>query len=281
MQTTLNKAIITGNLHELFIYKEPVQYGFKYTKEQLYARKRKAFSNSLDMTVEEIKERQQLYLKCSSERAKLKIRRLIQGNMYRYSERPKFLTLTFDRQIEDLKSANKEFTNFIKRFDRYLGYKVRYVAVPEFQKNGRVHYHMILFNSTFIAGLFIEKRIWKNGGTNIQTTYKTKGLATYMTKYISKSFLDPRYKSHKRYFFSLEEHTTIERQEEIVKKIINSMDSKDLFYQYSYFIYDYSIKDENERLKKPKNHVVKYEYMVGLGGVVTPPLKRGGVTTSP
>ncbi len=266
MQTTLKKAIITGNLHELFVYDSPIKYGFKYSPAQLIAKKNRAFSNALDMDAEQIKERQQLYLRCSSERAKLKIRRLVQGNMYKYKETPKFLTLTFDRQIEDLKTANKEFTNFIKRFDRYLGYKVRYVAVPEFQKNGRVHYHMILFNSTFIAGIFIEKRIWKNGGTNIQTTYKTKGLCTYMSKYISKSFQDVRYKGHKRYFFSLEEHTQIEKQEEVAEKILNSMNSKDLVYSYSYNLYDWKITNKEKREQKPINKVTKYEYMVFSGG---------------
>ncbi len=188
MQTTLNKAIITGNLHELFKYEKPISYGFKFTLEQLQRRKRNAFSNNLDLSDEERKERQELYLKCSSERAKLKIRRLVQGNMYRFKVSAKFLTLTFNTQIEDLSIANKIFTNFIKRFDRKAGYKIRYVAVPEFQKNGRVHYHMILFNAPFISEKSIALDIWKNGSVDIQTVYKTKGLCTYMSKYISKSF---------------------------------------------------------------------------------------------
>lgn len=276
MQTTLNKAIITGNLHELFKYEKPIQYGFKFTLEQLQRRKRNAFNNNLDLSDEERKERQELYLKCSSERAKLKIRRLVQGNMYRFKVSAKFLTLTFNTQIEDLSIANKIFTNFIKRFDRKAGYKIRYVAVPEFQKNGRVHYHMILFNAPFISEKSIALDIWKNGSVDIQTVYKTKGLCTYMSKYISKSFLDSRYKSHKRYFFSLEEHTIIEKQEEVAVKILDSMDSKNLIYSYTYKLYDWKIKNKEEREKNPINNVTCYEYMVfedigGLGGVASPP----------
>jgi hypothetical protein len=275
LKTTLNKAIITGNLHELFKYEKPIKYGFKFTPEQLQAKKRRAFNNFFDLTDEEKKERQALYLQCSSERAKLKIRRLVQGNMYRFKVSAKFLTLTFNTQMEDLSTANKIFTNFIKRFDRKAGYKIRYVAVPEFQKNGRVHYHMILFNAPFISEKSIALDIWKNGSVEIQTVYKTKGLCTYMSKYISKSFLDPRYKAHKRYFFSLEEHTIIEKQEEVVNKIIDSIDSKFLTHSYTYKLYDWKIHNKEEREKNPINNVTCYEYMVfddsGGVGVVSPP----------
>lgn len=64
-----------------------------------------------------------------------------------------FLTLTFAENIE-LTPANEKFNLWCKRV-RYRFPNFMYLAVPEFQKNGRVHYHLL---TNLRCGVEIEKR---------------------------------------------------------------------------------------------------------------------------
>lgn len=88
-------------------------------------------------------------------RARNEVRRLINANVNRYSDemnnllKPVFLTLTFAENIKDLTAANREFRKFMKRLGHFVAKDqahVQYVAVPEFQKRGAVHYHLVIFN---------------------------------------------------------------------------------------------------------------------------------------
>lgn len=275
MYLSTKKAIVTGNHHELYSYKEPYSFGYKVKKAE----------KNFNISEVERLIRQQDYLKTAEYRAVNKIYRLAKGNMYKAKD-IFFITIDFNREMTDLKTANKIFTLFIKRYSYSIGHKIRYIAVPEFQSDidfngvpkpngGSVHYHMIVFNhDKMIAPAMFAKNIWKNGGCKIIKGYRTKGLCRYMTKYISKSFLDPRYKSQKRYFFSLEAHTNIYKDEYRVNKILKDIKQEDLESSITYNIYDYTIEDKTERMKHPKNVVTKHEYMVGIGGV-------GGVVSPP
>lgn len=275
MQISSNKAIITGNHYETFQYANPYSFGYKVKK----------IERNYNLSEIERKERQDDYILTSKGRAIRKIYRLAKGNMYRYNDTPHFITLTFNREMTNLKDANKLFGLFIKRYNYYLGYQLRYIAVPEYQKDidfkgntkengGNIHYHIIAFNSPFIANPFLQNNLWKNGGTDICKGYRTKGLCRYMTKYISKSFEDIRYKGHKRYFFSLEEHTKIYKDEYRVKKILEEIKDTPIDSEIKYNLYDYAIKDKEVRKQNPKNSVIKREYLVGIGGV-------GGVVSPP
>ena len=73
-------------------------------------------------------------------RAKNNMCRLIFSNEDKFKT---FITLTFNDDIFDLEIANYEFQKFIRKLKRALNYELFYVAVPEFQKNGRVHFHLI------------------------------------------------------------------------------------------------------------------------------------------
>ena len=53
-----------------------------------------------------------------------------------------FITLTFADPVQDLTQANKKFHNYIRSVQRKYS-QLRYIGVPEFQKNGRVHYHIL------------------------------------------------------------------------------------------------------------------------------------------
>jgi hypothetical protein len=252
MQISSNKAIITGNHYETFNYEKPYSFNYK-VKHREY---------NTNLTEAERKERQNDYIQASKNRAIKKIYRLVKGNMYRTST-PHFITLTFNKEILDLKVANKLFGLFIKRYTYSIGHQVRYVAVPEFQKNGRVHYHMIVFNhDKYISPRAFSLAVWKNGGVDIQKGYRTKGLCRYMTKYITKSFEDIRYKGCKRYFFSLEEHTKIYKDEYSVKKVLEAIKDVVPESEIKFNLYDYRIDDKDVRKANPNNTVIKREYML-------------------
>ena len=234
---TLNKAIKTGKFIELYSYKTPIQYGYKIPP---------TYRQINNTTVKKDHQKQ------SSIRAKNKIRRLIIGNIYHYQQyKPSFLTLTFKENITLIKDANYQFTLFIKRINYFLGYKIRYVSVPEFQKRGAVHYHLIIFNTSFISAIKIEE-IWANGDIEITLANRGYKAFNYITKYISKTFEDERYKNQKRYFYSLEnKDETIFNSEEVVK-IYNNLTQDNLLGEF-----EYMIKDDNGNIT---NEVRKREY---------------------
>lgn len=57
-----------------------------------------------------------------------------------------FVTLTFAENITDLDEANKIFQVYINSIRKYLSRQKRkfyYLAIPEFQSRGAIHYHML------------------------------------------------------------------------------------------------------------------------------------------
>lgn len=104
---------------------------------------------------------------------------------------PKFLTLTFKDNISDVELANKEFTNFNKRLSYYL-FKVnknvlKYLCVPEFQKRGAIHYHVIYFNLPY-TDFYQLKKVWGKGSIYIEGVKDNiDDYAKYVAKYINKT----------------------------------------------------------------------------------------------
>jgi len=112
----------------------------------------------------------------------------------------KFLTLTFADNVTSLKLANYEFMTFIQRFKRKYGYNPKYVAVPEYQKRGSVHYHLVLFDVPYVKNAEISE-IWGNGHTWIMKAFTdSTHLANYVSKYLSKD--SKMEKNKKSYFMS-------------------------------------------------------------------------------
>ena len=58
------------------------------------------------------------------------------------SSKSQFLTLTFAENVTDIDYANKKFSYYVDQVRRV--YKdFRYLCIPEFQKRGAVHYHLL------------------------------------------------------------------------------------------------------------------------------------------
>lgn len=90
-----------------------------------------------------------------------------------------FITLTFKENITDIVYANKIFHNWSSNI-RKLKKDFKYIAVPEFQKRGAVHYHILSNLGREDTNIIIPQK---------ERTEKTKDLTTlFDVKYWSKGF---------------------------------------------------------------------------------------------
>ena len=72
-------------------------------------------------------------------RSKFNLQMLIKSNEDIFKT---FITLTFKDEIFDIVEANKKFNIFKTQIKRAYN-DFSYISVPEFQKNGRIHYHLL------------------------------------------------------------------------------------------------------------------------------------------
>ena len=129
-----------------------------------------------------------------------------------------FITLTFADLITDINKANKMFNSFITTLRQYYP-SLMYLGVPEFQKRGAVHYHLL---TNLVCDIDIPKREikrlyneqdkkyteleyydiphWKHGFSsafNLDMTDDKFNVALYITKYLYKD-IDNRLWGHKK-----------------------------------------------------------------------------------
>jgi hypothetical protein len=125
------------------------------------------------------------------------IRCLHEANLHKENS---FITLTYDdKNLPKDRSINKrEVQLFIKRLRKVIGKKIRYFACGEYgEKNGRPHYHAIIFGYDFPDKIIYTKKngnvlyrseilesVWKNGYSMIgDVTFES---AAYVARYIMK-----------------------------------------------------------------------------------------------
>ena len=110
----------------------------------------------------------------------------------------RFLTLTFHADNDDtrnLKWCNDELNKYFKRMSyRYYGAKgnvFKYITVPELQKRGVWHYHIIIFNSKYIPQPQLLP-MWGHGSVHIEAVRAGSAgtVASYVAKYMSKNIID-------------------------------------------------------------------------------------------
>ena len=200
------KLIVSGNVAELYEYELPVSR---------FAPSKPVGRAGQTGTTEEQKQENR---RKRAQRARQKVRRYANAN---FSNDSKFLTLTFKDNMTDLKAANRDFTNFIKRFNRYSGRRLQYIAVPEFQERGAVHYHLLL-NAPYIPhGKLAE--LWGHGFVKVNRIDNVDNIGAYITKYMTKDSLDERLNGVKCYFMSYNlkkpEQTT---NEELIDEVLSA-----------------------------------------------------------
>lgn len=191
------RIILSGDIAELYEYEKPIFYDFSDRKRSV--------TRTSDESAEDCRKR-------AVRRAKSMIKKLINANFSQYLNKlgkpywSKFLTLTFDKNIQDLTIANSMFTLFIKRLNYNLFNSkdavIKYLTVVEFQKSGRVHFHAVLFNLPFIPRIIdVFRETWGNGLIRINAIYDETKVGNYISKYMTKSDLK-KLGGRKSYFTS-------------------------------------------------------------------------------
>lgn len=109
-----------------------------------------------------------------------------------------FLTLTFAENLTNIEIANNLFNKFIKRL-RSVKDDIRYIAVPEFQQRGAVHYH-VLMSGKYFPKAQLEK-IWGHGFIKLKSIKQVEKLGKYISKYLTKEMFD-QLRGKKKFFTS-------------------------------------------------------------------------------
>lgn len=149
-------------------------------------------------------------------RSKIELQRLAKTNEEEFRT---FITLTFAENVKDIEQANKMFNSF-RTYIKRLKSDFKYLCVPEFQKRGAVHYHL-LTNINYNDILLLskeEKKLWNKSskkwevGKNIigwnkgyslvkDINYTNTNIIGYITKYLTKD-IDNRLWGKRRYLYS-------------------------------------------------------------------------------
>lgn len=141
-----------------------------------------------------------------------------------FSHRFTFMTLTFKDNLQNIDYANYVFKIFIKRLKYYLKkkfntFELKYIAVPELQKRGSIHFHLITNLPPYMKYIDLIKMWQKSIDSNKHSTIKTNGgslhikysnpttynsylLARYLTKYLTKQDKRTKFLGKKTYFCS-------------------------------------------------------------------------------
>lgn len=129
----------------------------------------------------------------------------------------KFITLTFDpkkfteEQLRDITYTDDLFKKFMKRFNYRLPQKLKYIAVREFHKSGRIHYHMICDwkvdlpyeNVIREYERYLADDIWTYGSiVDIKQLNHVDNVGAYIIKYMTKNVAIEFFKDKKIYLCS-------------------------------------------------------------------------------
>lgn len=139
-------------------------------------------------------------------RAKFNLQRLVKSNEKIFKT---FITLTFKENIVDVSEANRKFDIWRTKI-KSIKKNFAYVCVPEFQKRGAVHYHLltnldIQRNSDLIVpqkGKInqYDVRYWSYGFSSV-LDMKNINVVGYITKYMTKD-IDNRLWGKRKYLYS-------------------------------------------------------------------------------
>ena len=140
-------------------------------------------------------------------RSKLQCQRLAKANAEEWET---FITLTFAENEQNIENANRKFRYFIDKIRR-VKKDFKYLCIPEFQKRGAIHYHLLTNISTNDDKLIYSQsdnskfkhiKYWNLGFDSIEVIKgDIKKIVGYISKYMTKE-IDNRLFGHRRYFYS-------------------------------------------------------------------------------
>lgn len=161
-------------------------------------------------------------------RTKLNCQRLAKANSNDWES---FITLTYSENMQDLKQAKKDLYYFCKNVQKKIK-DFKYIAIPEFQKRGAIHFHLLTnlsLNDKLIITQqkdnekYYDVKYWNKGFTSFEPLKgDMKKVIGYISKYMTKE-CDDR-------LFSIRRFTSSQNLVKPVQEYINLNDKKHLDY---------------------------------------------------
>lgn len=212
MTPKYTKFVQSGNLIEVYEYeKEPIQRQNTVQRRV----KRGAYQTTFRSAQ-------------SLRRARQNFFRLVGANLVG-DDYPAFFTFTM-LEVVGIEEGYRRFNEFVRRFRSVFGSKPKYIAVPEFQERGAVHFHVLVWGlSSYeilksigahkkkvrrrIAEWLVDNKfgiddvspdyriqnLWGHGFVDCIPTDGSPRLAGYFAKYMYKSMQDERLLGKKAY----------------------------------------------------------------------------------
>lgn len=186
------KIISYGRVVEYYEYEKNInEYALVKAQGTRRARVAMSLNSSSDKIHETKKKRRDSVARCS-----LSFRRLVSANLGE-SPYPLLATFTHKDNVTDTDVAHANFNAFARSARRLWGVGFRYIAVPETQKRGSIHFHALLWGIPQQQEVLGEERftrlvakLWGQGYVDLKQTDGNEKLSTYLSKYMAKAFLD-------------------------------------------------------------------------------------------
>jgi hypothetical protein len=226
------KVITSGNVVEIYQYDRPVYTGKSPNQDGRGFGKSTSAEENRKKHVQEIKKM---------------IRRQINANYV--TGQGRFITLTHRKNEEDLTRSHRVFNGFIKEYTKYMGYKLEYTAVIEFQERGSIHYHCVFYNLPKKVDLDDLRQLWAVGSVNVKRLNNVDNVGAYLTGYFSTA--ESRLKGRKAYLCS----KGLKKPQEIKKGVDESVIG-------SYTHQGYQVKYSNTFLIEETKNQVQYTQVI-------------------
>lgn len=198
-----NKVVLYGDFLDLYRYEKNIA---SYTRKRGIPKGKTPVShlgNDGEPRVTSFKKQERRG--DNTTRAGMAFRRLVLSNMAESSP-PLLVTLTYAKNFQNLRLGYKDLKSFIRAFRNKCG-EFRYIAVPEFQKRGALHFHALFWGLP--TDIYKQERdsrlvakLWGRGYVDVFCTDGNEKLAWYLSKYLTKTLVDKRLKDQKSYVCS-------------------------------------------------------------------------------
>jgi len=189
----LTKVFISGDYVEIYEYEKTPSDKIRYASRKRKKRSSRGAHVLLERSLGNLKRTRRSFV------------RLVRANLVG-DDPPTLLTLTI-YPICGIVQASQLFTEFVARLRRYQRAPFRYIAVPEFQRRGAVHFHALFWGLDH--GITRNERhdrylqnVWQYGYVDCLPTDGSPRLANYLAKYMSKAMSDLRLCGKRAYYTS-------------------------------------------------------------------------------
>lgn len=177
-------------------------------------------------------------------RTRINCQRLAKANVDDWKS---FITLTYSENMQDIKKAKIDLNYFVKNIKKIKS-DFRYIAIPEFQKRGAIHFHLLsnldLQDNNIIIKQksnkkYYDVKYWNKGFTSFELLKgDIKKIIGYISKYMTKE-CDDRLFGIRRFTCSQnlikpkEEYVNTFNQNEL-EYLTKLLESKECIYENTY-----------------------------------------------